>query len=224
MSSRLGGYPVRILPRHFAGWRRRLHIYTPAFNRKDTSGSHDSAVKKTVDLKSASQQTERTADEPDPVVNRFLDAVWMERGLSPNTLAAYRADLTALSRWLAAARMCRSCSDRAQRPAGLHRLRASRPARGRAPPRASYRASAAFSATSCAKDVIREDPTAQIAMPKIGRSLPKSLTRRRSRVAAAAPGRERSARPPRPHHARSAVRHRPARLGAREPAQSARST
>ena len=34
------------------------------------------------------------------MIVRFLDAVWMERGLSPNTLAAYRADLTALARWL----------------------------------------------------------------------------------------------------------------------------
>src|ERR1700730_10971638 len=41
------------------------------------------------------------AGAADPAVSRFLDAVWMERGLSPNTLAAYRADLTALSRWLA---------------------------------------------------------------------------------------------------------------------------
>jgi len=40
-------------------------------------------------------------DSADPAVSRFLDAVWMERGLSPNTLAAYRADLTALGRWLA---------------------------------------------------------------------------------------------------------------------------
>jgi len=40
------------------------------------------------------------ADAVDPAVSRFLDAVWMERGLSTNTLAAYRADLTALSRWL----------------------------------------------------------------------------------------------------------------------------
>ncbi|MCE3284233.1 MAG: tyrosine recombinase XerD, partial [Steroidobacteraceae bacterium] len=36
---------------------------------------------------------------PGPI-DRFLDAVWMERGLSPNTLAAYRADLSALERWL----------------------------------------------------------------------------------------------------------------------------
>ena len=39
------------------------------------------------------------AQGPGPI-DRFLDAVWMERGLSPNTLAAYRADLTALERWL----------------------------------------------------------------------------------------------------------------------------
>ena len=36
----------------------------------------------------------------DPALQRFLDAVWMERGLSVNTLAAYKADLTALGRWL----------------------------------------------------------------------------------------------------------------------------
>ena len=41
------------------------------------------------------------ADALDAVVARFLDAVWMERGLSANTLAAYRADLVALSRYLA---------------------------------------------------------------------------------------------------------------------------
>src|SRR5512140_3260580 len=41
------------------------------------------------------------ADPADPAVSRFLDAVWLGRGLSPNTLAACRADLTALSRWLA---------------------------------------------------------------------------------------------------------------------------
>ena len=27
------------------------------------------------------------------VIDRFLDAVWLERGLSPNTLSAYRRDL-----------------------------------------------------------------------------------------------------------------------------------
>jgi integrase/recombinase XerD len=35
-----------------------------------------------------------------PDVERFLDSMWSERGLSENTLAAYRADLSGLSRWL----------------------------------------------------------------------------------------------------------------------------
>ena len=48
----------------------------------------------------ASNET-HAADTADATVSKFLDAVWMERGLSANTLAAYRADLTALARWLA---------------------------------------------------------------------------------------------------------------------------
>ncbi len=34
-------------------------------------------------------------------IDRFVDAVWLEDGLSANTLAAYRRDLTALADWLA---------------------------------------------------------------------------------------------------------------------------
>ena len=56
--------------------------------------------------------------------------------------------------------------------------------------------------------VVREDPTAQIAMPKIGRSLPKSLTEEEVEALLSAPGRERSARQPRSRHARGAVRDR----------------
>jgi integrase/recombinase XerD len=36
------------------------------------------------------------------VLAAFLDAVWLEDGLSPNTLAAYRRDLALLAQWLAA--------------------------------------------------------------------------------------------------------------------------
>ena len=38
----------------------------------------------------------------DPLLDRFLDALWLEDGLAQNTLAAYRRDLAALARWLAA--------------------------------------------------------------------------------------------------------------------------
>ena len=34
-------------------------------------------------------------------IDRFIDALWLEEGLSKNTLLAYRRDLTLLGRWLA---------------------------------------------------------------------------------------------------------------------------
>lgn len=37
----------------------------------------------------------------DPLVDRFLDALWLEDGLARNTLAAYRRDLDGLGQWLA---------------------------------------------------------------------------------------------------------------------------
>jgi integrase/recombinase XerD len=36
------------------------------------------------------------------LIMRFLDGLWVERGLSANTLASYRNDLQGLAAWLAA--------------------------------------------------------------------------------------------------------------------------
>ncbi len=53
-----------------------------------------------------------TAPEPPPAplpadstaaIDRFVDALWIEDGLSANTLAAYRRDLTLYAQWLAGA-------------------------------------------------------------------------------------------------------------------------
>ena len=96
-----------------------------------------SSVLKRSDLTrdAASGKTTRSGEPADPTVLRFLDAVWMERGLSPNTLAAYRADLTALTRWLAE-RDVPIIAHHSRRPAGLHRLagRGRRPAAFDGPP------------------------------------------------------------------------------------------
>jgi integrase/recombinase XerD len=98
----------------------------------------------------------------------------MERGLSANTLAAYRADLTALGRWLEG-------HDSALLKATRTDLLGFIAARveGGSRPRSTARQLSSF--RRFFRYVIREglmteDPTAQIAMPKIGRSLPKSLT------------------------------------------------
>ena len=42
-----------------------------------------------------------TQTPPDPVIDTFIDALWLEEGLSKNTLAAYRRDLTLFGTWLA---------------------------------------------------------------------------------------------------------------------------
>lgn len=107
-------------------------------------------------------------------IDRFLDAVWMERGLSPNTLSAYRADLTALDRWLQA----RGTGIIEAKRADLLAFIAWRVESG-ARPRSTARQLSSFRRffRYFVRDgAVKEDPTSQIAMPKIGRSLPKSLS------------------------------------------------
>jgi len=110
-----------------------------------------------------------------PEIERFIDAMWMEKGLSDNTLSAYRRDLRQFQDWLAAEQggsLLRA--DRAQLQGYLgHRLR-----RGQ-----SQRSTARF--MSCIRGFyhfqLREgritvDPTLDVDSPKLGRPLPKSLS------------------------------------------------
>src|SRR6201993_1000335 len=111
-----------------------------------------------------------TNADSDPAGSRFLDAVWMERGLSSNTLAAYRADLTALARWLAERNVPIMRTTRADLQEFIAwRVRAGARPRSTARQLSSFRR---FFRYFMREGAIREDPTAQIAMPKIGRSLP----------------------------------------------------
>ncbi|MFO7276209.1 MAG: site-specific tyrosine recombinase XerD [Pseudomonadota bacterium] len=119
------------------------------------------------------------------MVTRFLDAVWMERGLSANTLAAYRADLTALNRWLAERGVPILETTRAHLQDFIAwRVQAGARPRSTARQLSSFRR---FFRYLAREGLIREDPTAQIAMPKIGRSLPKSLTEEEVEALLAAP-------------------------------------
>src|SRR6202046_5741218 len=98
----------------------------------------------------------------------------MQRALSANTLAAYRADLTALARWL-------DERDTALLKAARIELLGFIAARveGGSRPRSTARQLSSFRRFfrfMVREGLITVDPTAQIAMPKIGRSLPKSLT------------------------------------------------
>jgi integrase/recombinase XerD len=125
--------------------------------------------------KSAARKPKTAVQEAgDPALQSFLDAVWLERGLSANTLAAYRADLTALARWLA---KHGSALSRATHSDLLGFIAAR--VEGGSRPRSTARQLSSF--RRFFRFMLREamiplDPTAQIAMPKIGRSLPRSLT------------------------------------------------
>ena len=108
------------------------------------------------------------------LVDRFLDAIWMERGLSQNTLGAYRADLMTLGRGLAEHDKSIELADKADLLAFI----AKRVESG-AKPRSTARQLSSF--RRFFRYIMREgmrdsDPTADIEMPRIGRSLPQTLT------------------------------------------------
>jgi integrase/recombinase XerD len=109
----------------------------------------------------------------------------MERGLSPNTLAAYRADLSALERWLQEHDSDLMSASRAD----VLSFMASR-IEGGSRPRSTARQLSSFRRFYrhlLREGALREDPTALIDMPKIGRSLPRSLTEEEVEALLAAP-------------------------------------
>ena len=116
-----------------------------------------------------------TAEIDTSEIDRFLDALWMERGLSRNTLAAYRRDLTGFGRWLAEHRQCPMLA--AQR-SDLLAYMADRVA-DEAKPRTTARLLSSlrrFYQQAVREGDLQEDPSDRIEAPRVGRSLPTSLT------------------------------------------------
>jgi integrase/recombinase XerD len=109
------------------------------------------------------------------VIERFADALWMERGLSRNTLAAYQSDLRALSAWLDANRARGLLS--AERPDLLDYLTLLSTRRRK--PRSTARLVSCmrqFYQHAVREGWTRTDPSARIDAPRIGRPLPGTLT------------------------------------------------
>jgi integrase/recombinase XerD len=110
-----------------------------------------------------------------PDIERFIDAMWMEKGLSNNTLSSYRRDLRQFNDWLV--RSGASEITGATR-ASLQAYLGTRLAQGQSP-----RSTARF--LSCVRGfyhyLLREgrltvDPTLDIDSPRLGRPLPKALS------------------------------------------------
>ena len=108
------------------------------------------------------------------LIEQYLDSVWMERGLSENTLASYRRDLMQYAGWLQARGQCLIGAGKEELQRHLawrfaERVKASSTARLLSSLRGFYR-------YLVREKLIEADPTLLIESPKKGRSLPKTLT------------------------------------------------
>lgn len=110
----------------------------------------------------------------DPVVNQYLDACWLEKGLSANTLQSYRHDLDAFATWLQARNVTLlACSD-----VDLNAYLAWR-YQQKFNPRSTARFLSAVRGLFqylLRENRISADPSALIELPKQGKPLPKSLS------------------------------------------------
>ncbi|SFR74865.1 tyrosine recombinase XerD subunit [Marinobacter daqiaonensis] len=121
-------------------------------------------------------QGEPVREGDDRLIQRFLDAVWLEDGLGDKTRAAYGSDLRKLSQWLA------------ERPGTPHLQDAGRTdllgwisaafMEGRKNATAARRLSGIrrFYRYLLREQLISEDPTLRIESPRLKRRLPDSLS------------------------------------------------
>lgn len=108
------------------------------------------------------------------LINQFADRIWMERGLSQNTLAAYRSDLLGTARDLADHGVDLMDASRGD----LQMVLAQRLQAGHKPRSAARLLSAwrRFYRYLLREGRIAADPTALLESPRLGRPLPKSLS------------------------------------------------
>lgn len=108
------------------------------------------------------------------VVAGYVDSLWLERGLARPTLEAYRTDLEHLASWLAARGSGLIKASRAELMEHLGwRIGQGYQARSTARLLSCVRG---FYRHALRQNLISEDPTLDIALPKLGRPLPKSLS------------------------------------------------
>lgn len=107
-----------------------------------------------------------------PFLDQFLDVAWTEFGLSDNTLASYRADLSAYLAWL-------EKNNKRVITAGWEDITHFLDSFKQASPRSRARRLSSlrrFHHYLLREEIISSDPVARIKTPRIGRSLPKTLS------------------------------------------------
>lgn len=136
-------------------------------------------------IKSFAMSEQSLASEDKRLLERYLDVVWVEKGLSKNTLESYRHDLQNFAQWL----QLQGCSFPAVSSAQLMEYLSWRHEQ-----QFSSRSTARF--LSCVRGLYRylirenqieENPVALIASPRLPRSLPKALSETDVELLLAAP-------------------------------------
>ena len=108
------------------------------------------------------------------LIDRFLDALWLEKGLSPHTRSAYRSDLGHFHAWLQERGLALESAGREVILDHLAwRLEQGYKARSTARLLSGLRG---FYRYLLRDGLIGEDPTLQVELPQLGRPLPKSLS------------------------------------------------
>ena len=123
--------------------------------------------------------------EQDPIIERFLDNLWAERGLSDNSLQSYRHDLLHLQQRL----VKKGSGLKAARREDLLSVLANEVQQGKSPRSVSRYLSTyrQFYRWLVREGAISADPVALIESPKTGRGLPKALTEAQVESLLAAP-------------------------------------
>lgn len=125
-------------------------------------------------MKASSRDAENTANsqEAEKLISHFLDMLWMERGISDNTLSAYRSDLQAFATWLNGRGVGLQQAQDADLRGFLGSIQ-SGSARTMARRLSSLRR---FYGFQLREGLMQHDPSARVESPRLGRPLPKSLT------------------------------------------------
>ncbi|MEM8843427.1 MAG: site-specific tyrosine recombinase XerD [Pseudomonadota bacterium] len=113
-------------------------------------------------------------DQDNTIVESFLDNIWMEYGLSENTLSAYRNDLLNLVKWLGKSKT--SIAD--AKHEDLLEYFAFRVSKGMQPRSGARLLSSIrrFYKYQIRQGLLEVDPAEKIEFPKLGRQLPEVLT------------------------------------------------
>jgi len=137
------------------------------------------------------------------LISGYLDSLWLEKGLSANTLSSYGSDLKKFSQWLNASEQ--PCSNKNEKTLlqvskvdifdylGSRKNTAAGKNKNQTQG-VSARSTSRFISClrgfyrySLRENLITEDPSSQIDFPKLGRPLPKAITERDVEALLAAP-------------------------------------